>query len=156
MKSGWDKYGISYGRLSSSITIRHVSGSSPFIGIAGVSETSGRVDNVNDMGIEYKCVYIYGECKEGIQISGDVGDHPDDKCDLNALPIVKAGLIQGMKNSPFTDICLSDINLHEVNGTRSRTPSCKCSDVFGVALQVSPWPCPELISHQLGSCVSYY
>lgn len=51
MKSGWDKYGISYGRLSSSITIRHVSGPSPFIGIAGVSETSGRVDNVNDMGI---------------------------------------------------------------------------------------------------------
>jgi len=101
----------------------------------------------------------------GLHISGDVGDHPDDKCDLNALPIVKgitivsvwgakvlqACLIQGVKNSPFTDICLFDINFHEVNGTRSRTPSCRCSDVFGDALQVSPWPCPELISHQLGS-----
>ncbi|GAU22177.1 hypothetical protein TSUD_252050 [Trifolium subterraneum] len=100
---------------------------------------------------------------------GDVGDHADDKYDHNALPIVKgitivnvwgvkvlqAGLIKGIKNSPFSDICLSDINLHGVNGTRSRTPSWMCSDVVGVAHEVSPWPCSELITQQLGSCANY-
>lgn len=112
-------------------------------------------------------VYIEN-ARKGIKISGNVGDHPDDKYDPKALPIVKgitivnvwgvkvlqAGLIQGMKDSPFTDVCLSDINLHGVSGTR--TPPWKCSDVSGVAHQVSPWPCSELISHQSGSCASYY
>ncbi|PNX72701.1 putative polygalacturonase-like protein, partial [Trifolium pratense] len=158
VKSGWDEYGIAYGRPSSNITIRRVTGSSPFAGIAIGSEASGGVENIlaehinlNNMGI------------------GDVGDHADDKYDHNALPIVKgitivnvwgvkvlqAGLIKGIKNSPFSDICLSDINLHGVNGTRSRTPSWMCSDVVGVAHEVSPWPCSELISQKLGSCVNY-
>ena len=193
MKSGWDEYGIAYGRPSTNITIRRVSGSSPFAGIAVGSETSGGVENIlaehinlynMGIGVHIKTnigrggyikninvsnVYIEN-ARKGIKISGDVGDHADDKYDSNALPIVKgitmvnvwgvkvlqAGLIKGMKHSPFTDICLSDINLHGVNGSSSRTPSWQCSDVSGVALQVSPWPCSELISHQLGSCANYY
>ncbi|CAK8538686.1 unnamed protein product [Lathyrus sativus] len=113
-------------------------------------------------------IYIEN-ARTGIKISGSVGDHPDDEYDHNALPIVKgitvknvwgvkvlqAGLIQGIKNSPFTDICLSDINLHRTNETKSRTPSWKCSEVSGVARQVSPWPCSELISDQSGSFADY-
>ncbi|KAK2431465.1 hypothetical protein P8452_44643 [Trifolium repens] len=192
VKSGWDEYGIAYGRPSSNITIRRVTGSSPFAGIAIGSEASGGVENIlaehinlNNMGIgihiktnigrggyikNISISHVYMEnARKGIKISGDVGDHADDKYDHNALPIVKgitivnvwgvkvlqAGLIKGIKNSPFSDICLSDINLHGVNGTRSRTPSWMCSDVVGVAHEVSPWPCSELISQQLGSCANY-
>lgn len=46
VKSGWDEYGISFGRPSSGITVRRVSGSSPFAGFAIGSETSGGVENV--------------------------------------------------------------------------------------------------------------
>ncbi|XP_058743056.1 probable polygalacturonase [Vicia villosa] len=192
VKSGWDEYGISYGRPSSNITIRRVNGSSAFAGIAVGSEASGGVENVlaehinlynMGIGIHIKTnigrggyirnitltnIYIKN-ARTGIKISGSVGDHPDDKYDHNALPIVKgirvenvwgvkvlqAGLIQGIRNSPFTDICLSDINLRGTNETKSRTPSWKCSEVSGVAHQVSPWPCSELISHQSGSCADY-
>ncbi|CAJ1971283.1 unnamed protein product [Sphenostylis stenocarpa] len=190
VKSGWDEYGIAYGRPSSNITIRRVSGSSPFAGIAIGSETSGGVENVlaehinlykMGIGIHIKTnsgrggfiknitmSHVYMEdARKGMRISGDVGGHPDDKFDPNALPLVKgvtiknvwgekvlqAGLIQGVKNSPFTDICLYDINLHGVTGPR--TPPWKCSDVSGFAHQVSPWPCSELNSNQQGSCANY-
>ncbi|KAL3035684.1 hypothetical protein AAZX31_02G265200 [Glycine max] len=134
-KSGWDEYGIVYGRPSSDITIRRVTGSSPFAGIAIGSETSGGVENVLSehinlynmgIGIHIKTntgragyiknitmshVYME-EARKGIRISGDVGDHPDDKYDPNALPLVKgvtiknvwgvkvlqAGLIQGLSS----------------------------------------------------------
>jgi len=190
VKSGWDEYGIAYGLPSSNITIRRVSGSSPFAGIAIGSETSGGVENVlaehinlykMGIGIHIKTnsgrggfiknitvSHVYMEdARKGIRISGDVGDHPDDKFDPNALPIVKgvtmknvwgvkvlqAGLIQGVKNSPFSDICLYDINLGGVTGPR--TPPWKCSDVSGFAHQVSPWPCSELSSNHQGSCANY-
>lgn len=190
VKSGWDEYGISYGRPSYGITIRRITGSSPFAGIAVGSETSGGVENVlaehinlfnMGVGIHIKTnigrggviknitvsdVYIEN-ARQGIKIAGDVGGHPDDNFDPNALPIVKgitiknvwgvkvlqAGLIKGLRNSPFTDVCLSHINLHGVTGPRS--PLWKCSDVFGFAHQVSPWPCSELSSQEPGSCANY-
>ncbi|KAK7276709.1 hypothetical protein RIF29_17854 [Crotalaria pallida] len=192
VKSGWDEYGIAYGRPSSNITIRRVTGSSPFAGIAVGSEASGGVENVLaehinlfSMGVgihiktnagrggyikDIKVSDMYVEdARKGIKISGNVGDHPDDKYDPNALPVVKgitiknvwgvkvlqAGLIQGLRNSPFTDICFSDINLHGVTRP-SRTPKWQCSDVSGSAHQVSPSPCSELISYQSGSCANYY
>ncbi|GAV65783.1 Glyco_hydro_28 domain-containing protein [Cephalotus follicularis] len=192
VKSGWDEYGIAYGRPSSDITIRRVTGTSPFAGIAVGSETSGGVENVlaeninlYNMGIgihvktntgrggfirniTFSNVYIE-KARKGIKLAGDVGDHPDDKFNPNALPVVKditfnsiwgvkvlqPGLIQGLKNSPFTGICLSNINLHGVPGPSS-TPW-KCSDVSGASVQVSPSPCAELIStHQDGSCSDHF
>ncbi|XP_054824652.1 probable polygalacturonase [Prosopis cineraria] len=191
VKSGWDEYGIAYGRPSSGITIRRVTGSSPFSGIAIGSEASGGVENVlaehinlfnTGVGIHIKTnsgrggtirnitfshVYIE-EARTGIKISGDVGDHPDDKFNPNALPIVKdvtvnnvwgvkvrqAGLIRGIKNSPFTQICLSDIYLHGIMGPRS--PPWQCSDVLGASRQVSPSPCSELATQQPGSCANNF
>lgn len=191
VKSGWDEYGIAYGRPSSDITIRRVTGSSPFSGIAVGSEASGGIENVlaehinlynMGVGIHIKTntgrggfiknvtasnVYVEN-ARKGIKISGDVGDHPDDKFNPNALPVVsgitikdvwgvnvqQAGLIQGIKGSPFTDICLSNINLRGITGPR--TPRWQCSDVRGAAYQVSPWPCSELSSvQQRGSCSSF-
>ncbi|XP_057968554.1 probable polygalacturonase [Malania oleifera] len=190
VKSGWDEYGIAYGRPSYGITIRRVTGSSPFSGIAVGSETSGGVGNVlaenislynMGVGINIKTnigrggtiknitisdVYL-GNARKGIKIAGDVGDHPDDNFNPNALPVVNGiaiknvwgvkvqqpGLIQGLRNAPFTGICLSNINLQGVTGPGARNTDWKCSDVSGAALEVSPLPCSELTSaHQTGLC----
>ncbi|OIW02828.1 hypothetical protein TanjilG_29604 [Lupinus angustifolius] len=190
VKSGWDEYGISYGRPSSNITIRRVNGSSAYAGIAIGSEASGGVENVlaehinlyqMGSGIHIKTNIgrggyiknitvsdLYMEnVKTGIRISSNAGGNADDKYDPNALTIVKgiivknvkgvkvhqAGMIQGLKKSTFTNICLSDINLNGETG--SKTPTWKCSDVSGIAYQVSPLPCAELINHQSGSCANY-
>ncbi|KAI3422978.1 uncharacterized protein J3R85_011497 [Psidium guajava] len=191
VKSGWDEYGIAYGRPSSDITIRRLTGSSPFAGIAVGSETSGGVENVLaeninlykvGVGVHVKTnagrggfirnitfsnVYVE-TARKGIKISGDVGDHPDDNYDRNALPVVKgilikdvwgtnvqqAGLIRGIKNSPFTSVCLSNINLRGKPGPREAP--WLCSDVSGAAFKVSPSPCSELASvSQRASCATY-
>ncbi|WOH14881.1 hypothetical protein DCAR_0934409 [Daucus carota subsp. sativus] len=188
VKSGWDEYGIAYGRPSKFITIRRLTGSSPFAGIAVGSETSGGVENVlaehvslfnMGVGIHLKTnigrggvirnitvssVYMEN-VRKGIKIAGDVGDHPDENYNPNALPVLKnvvinnvwgekvlqAGLIQGLKNAPFTGICLSNIHLNGATGTRNLP--WKCSDVSGTASQVSPLPCSELTStDQAGAC----
>ncbi|XVF51336.1 hypothetical protein PTKIN_Ptkin04bG0176700 [Pterospermum kingtungense] len=192
VKSGWDEYGIAYGRPSSCITIRRVTGSSPFAGIAVGSETSGGVENVlaenivlynTGIGVNVKTNIGRGgfiknitvsqvfmeNVRTGIKIAGDTGDHPDNNFNPNALPYVKgvtlkniwgvkvqrAGSIQGLKNAPFTGICLSKINLHGVRGPIS--PPWKCSDVSGAAIEVSPWPCAQLTSpQQSGSCASHF
>nr|GEX34062.1 probable polygalacturonase [Tanacetum cinerariifolium] len=139
VKSGWDEYGIAYNRPSHDITIRRITGSSRFAGIAVGSETSGGVYNVlaehitlrnMGVGIHLKTnigrggiirnitvsdVYMVN-VRKGIKIAADVGDHPDNNYNPNALPVLKyvriknirgykvmqAGLIQGLKNSPFT------------------------------------------------------
>ncbi|XP_010541559.1 PREDICTED: probable polygalacturonase isoform X2 [Tarenaya hassleriana] len=191
VKSGWDEYGIAFGRPSSNITIRRITGSSPFAGIAIGSETSGGIKNIlaqhitlSNMGvgvniktnigrggfiqnIRISDVYVEN-ARYGIKIAGDTGDHPDGNYNPNALPIVKgikinnvwgvnvlnAGSIRGLKGSPFTGICLSEINLH---GRWNSYPTWKCSDVIGTSLKVSPWPCSELRSTgKASSCLSEF
>ncbi|XP_021757649.1 probable polygalacturonase [Chenopodium quinoa] len=190
IKSGWDEYGLAFGRRSSDITIRRITGSSPFAGIAIGSEMSGGVENVlaehinlfnMGVGIHLKTnigrggyirnitlsnVYIEN-ARKGIKIAGDVGDHPDDKFDPKALPVIRdikmksiwgekilqPGLVKGIKNAPFINICLSDINL---NGPyKARTRPWECSDVKGSSLKVSPWPCSELIGSLDGTCFTH-
>ncbi|GAB2296368.1 hypothetical protein Dimus_030489 [Dionaea muscipula] len=181
IKSGWDEYGIAYGQPSSEITIRRITGSSPFAGIAIGSETSGGIKNVmvehinlHNMGVGVHLKTDVGRggfirnvtisnvfienARKGIKIAGDVGDHPDDKFNPNAIPEVKnikiidvwgykvlqPGLIKGIKNAPFTNICLS--NIHLFGSQEPRTTPWQCSDVKGAAVKVSPWPCSELVS----------
>ncbi|KAJ3686259.1 hypothetical protein LUZ61_015423 [Rhynchospora tenuis] len=111
IKSGWDEYGIAYGRPSYDITIRRVRGSSPFSGIAIGSEASGGVSNIlvedvslynTGIGIHvktnvgrggyirdvtFKNVYM-NNVRKGIRIVGDVGDHPDEFFNRYAVPKV--------------------------------------------------------------------
>ncbi|KAL6502414.1 hypothetical protein OROHE_024692 [Orobanche hederae] len=117
VKSGWDEYGISYGLPSHNITIRRLTGSSPFAGIAVGSETSGGIEDIlaehitlfhMGIGIHLKTNIgrggvirnitisnIYMEnVRKGIKISGDVGDHPDGFYDPNALPVLKDVVIK--------------------------------------------------------------
>ncbi|RZS01822.1 hypothetical protein BHM03_00031767 [Ensete ventricosum] len=170
IKSGWDEYGIAYGRPSSGITIRRLTGSSPFSGVAIGSETSGGVENVlvenvnlhdTGIGIHIKTNVGRGgfirnitvvnvsmnKVRNGIRIAGDVGDHPDEYFDRRAIPAVdgvtiknvwgvdvqQPGSIQGIKNSPFTRICLSNVKLW---GVAKRSAPWKCVDVSGAALGV--------------------
>ncbi|GMI95542.1 hypothetical protein like AT4G23820 [Hibiscus trionum] len=191
VKSGWDEYGIAYGRPSSYITIRRVTGTTPFAGIAVGSETSGGVENVlaenivlynTGVGVNIKTNIGRGgfiknitvsevfmeNVRTGIKVAGDTGDHPDNNFNPSALPHVnnvvlksiwgvkveRAGSMQGLKDAPFTGICLSNVSLQGTTG--ATPPSWKCSDVSGAAIEVSPWPCTELASPQQGgSCANH-
>ncbi|KAL4643041.1 putative polygalacturonase isoform X1 [Castanea sativa] len=110
LKSGWDEYGISYGRPTTDVHIRRVhlqssSGSSLAFG----SEMSGGITNVlvehihlynSFSGIEFRTTKGRGGYIEKIIISdvkmeniylalaatGQCGSHPDDKYDPTALP----------------------------------------------------------------------
>ncbi|WVZ76965.1 hypothetical protein U9M48_024873 [Paspalum notatum var. saurae] len=185
IKSGWDEYGIAYGRPSSGITVRRVRGSSPFSGIAIGSEASGGVSDVlvedcsifdSGYGIHIKTnvgrggyirnVTVDGvrmsRVRNGVRIAGDVGDHPDGRFSQRALPTVDAvrirnvwgvgvqqpGSLEGIRNSPFTGICLSNVKLF---GWRNDA-AWRCRDVRGAALGVQPWPCAELATSAGSSC----
>lgn len=186
VKSGWDEYGIAYGHPSDGITIRRLTGSSPFAGIAIGSEASGGVLNVVaenvtlfNMGIGIHVKTNIGRggiirnitvkdvhmdtVRKGIKVAGDVGDHPDDKFNPKALPVVDSitvknvwgvkvlqpGLLKGLKDLPFTRICLVGINM---GGVGSGSPW-QCEDVTGAAYGVNPSPCTELITtHDTNFC----
>ncbi|XP_074588420.1 putative polygalacturonase [Curcuma longa] len=119
VKSGWDEYGIAYGRPSSGITIRRITGSSPFSGIAIGSETSGGIDNIlvenvdlynTGIGIHIKTNIGRGghvrnvtvanvrmrRVRKGIRIASDVGDHPDEHFNRRAIPTVDGVTIKNV------------------------------------------------------------
>ncbi|KAE8710809.1 Regulatory components of ABA receptor 3 [Hibiscus syriacus] len=150
VKSGWDEYGIAYAHPSSYITIRRVTGTTRFAGIAVGSETSGGVENVLAENI---ILYNTGV---GVHIKTNIGRGGFIK-NITVSEVFmenRAGSMQGLKDAPFTGICLSNVSLHSMAGL---TPPWKCSYVSGAAVEVSPWPCAELTSPQQGgSCTSHF
>jgi hypothetical protein len=113
-------------------------------------------------------VNIYGS-RKGLVISGNVGDHPDENYNPNALPVVDSltvknvwgmnvlqpGLIRGINGSPFTRICLSNVKLNLATGKGVQPWSCQ--DVSGGALEVQPSPCTELTTTSgTGFCTSAF
>ncbi|PNY12091.1 putative polygalacturonase-like protein, partial [Trifolium pratense] len=181
LKSGWDEYGIAYGRPTENVHIRRVHLQASYgSSLAFGSDMSGGISNVvvehvildnSKGGIEFRTVRGRGGYMKEIIIS-DVemknintaivataycGSHPDDKFDPNALPtldhfifqdiigtnITIAGSFAGLQESPFTNICLSNITL-SVNYASSTTWN--CSNVSGVSDSVIPKPCPDLDS----------
>ncbi|CAO2143734.1 unnamed protein product [Urochloa humidicola] len=120
IKSGWDEYGIAYGRPSSNITVRRITGSTPFAGFAIGSETSGGVENIlaehlsffnSGVGINIKTNIGRGgfirnvtiadvtldNVLYGLGIAGDVGGHPDDRYNRSALPMVDSLTIKNVQ-----------------------------------------------------------
>lgn len=113
IKSGWDEYGISYGRPSTKITIHGLIGETKLgAGIAIGSEMSGGVSEVHAenlyffnsvRGIRIKTSPGRGGYVRNISISnvtlnhvdvaiiftGHFGEHPDDSYDPSALPIIE-------------------------------------------------------------------
>eukprot|EP01018_Ginkgo_biloba_P028109 Gb_28001 [translate_table: standard] len=112
IKSGWDEYGIAYGRPSSNIIVRRVIGETPTsAGLALGSEMSGGITDVHvesfqiynsRTGIRLKTapgrggfvkdIFISQVTMKNVQTAfafvGLYGDHPDDHFDPNALPVV--------------------------------------------------------------------
>lgn len=112
IKSGWDEYGILYGRPSTNIVIRRLVGQTHSSGVAIGSEMSGGVSGIHaeDLlffnstdGIRIKTssgrggyvrdIYVSNVSLVDVQIAirftGLYGDHPDDSYDPNAMPLIE-------------------------------------------------------------------
>lgn len=113
IKSGWDQYGISYGRSSSNIVIRNIIAHSPVsAGVSIGSEMSGGVSNISvenfyvwhsKRGVRIKTAPGRGGyvtdlsfknitldiVRVGIVMKTDYDDHPDTHFDPKALPLVQ-------------------------------------------------------------------
>lgn len=177
IKSGWDEYGIAYGRPSTDIIINRLVGKTrTSAGIAIGSEMSGGVSDVHAENIHFfdsynairiktspgrggyvRNVYIsnmtLSEVDIAIRFTGLYGDHPDDAFDPSALPIIeritikdvigekieRAGLIEGIKEDCFVNICLFNIKLNV-----SSSYPWNCSYVQGYSDLVSPETCEPL------------
>lgn len=177
IKSGWDEYGIAYGRPSTDIIINRLIGKTrTSAGIAIGSEMSGGVSDVHAENIHFfdsynairiktspgrggyvRNVYIsnmtLSEVDIAIRFTGLYGDHPDDAFDPNALPIIeritikdvigekieRAGLIEGIKEDYFVNICLFNISLNV-----SSSYPWNCSYIQGYSDLVSPEACEPL------------
>uniref|UniRef100_M1AB83 Polygalacturonase n=1 Tax=Solanum tuberosum TaxID=4113 RepID=M1AB83_SOLTU len=122
LKSGWDEYGISYGKPTSNVHVRGVRLQSfAGAGMAFGSEMSGGISNVL---VEH--VYLHDSLL-GIELKTARG----------------RGNFTGLSESPFTSICLSNITFSI--SSNPFTPWL-CSDISGSSQNVSPEPCPELES----------
>ncbi|KAI3923875.1 hypothetical protein MKW92_011739 [Papaver armeniacum] len=130
LKSGWDQYGIAYGRPTTNVQIRDVHlEASLGSGLAFGSEMSGGISNIRAenlhihdsyTGIKFKTTKGRGGYMKNILISdvemsnihnaveatGQYGSHPDDSFDPKALPYV--GLIT-LTNIVGTNITVAGI-----------------------------------------------
>ncbi|GJN22786.1 hypothetical protein PR202_gb10384 [Eleusine coracana subsp. coracana] len=112
IKSGWDEYGISFAHPSSNISISNITGETQGgAGIAFGSEMSGGISEVRAEGLHIvnslhgirikttpgrggyvKNVYIADVSMDNvsmaIRITGNYGEHPDDRYDRKALPMI--------------------------------------------------------------------
>ncbi|RDX76636.1 putative polygalacturonase, partial [Mucuna pruriens] len=112
LKSGWDQYGITYGKPTANVHIRSVYLQSSFgAGLAFGSEMSGGISDIiaeqlhifnSTIGIELKTTMGRGgymknifisdakleNINTGIGMTGYFGSHPDEKYDPNAVPVV--------------------------------------------------------------------
>jgi hypothetical protein len=164
LKSGWDEYGIAYGRPTTNVHIRRVhlkshSGSSLAFG----SEMSGGISDVHVeqahiynsfSGIEFrtskgrggyiKRIIISDVVMESIYLAfaatGQCSSHPDDKYDPNALPLLDHITLQDVIGTNIT-IAGSFTGIQE----SPFTSIC----LFNVSLSVTPgsptsWVCSNV------------
>lgn len=188
LKSGWDEYGMAYGKPTTKVHVRRVRVQSfAGSGVAFGSEMSGGISSIlvehlhvhdSRIGIALKTAVGRGgymndisitdvlmeNVQQGIKATGQCDSHPDNKFDPQALPVVSdirfknivglnissAGKFLGIDRSPFTSICLSNVSFY-LNSDPSM--SWKCLNVLGSSVDVSPKPCPELLSSSSSSFV---
>ncbi|KAH7856545.1 hypothetical protein Vadar_002645 [Vaccinium darrowii] len=122
LKSGWDEYGIAYGRPTTSVHIKQVYLQAFSCSLAFRSEMSGGISNVlvehlyvynSNGGVEFRTTKGRGGyIKENVtsdvgmknvetafSATGQSGLHPDEKFDPNALPIVDQITLQNVIGS---------------------------------------------------------
>ncbi|XP_027118189.1 probable polygalacturonase isoform X3 [Coffea arabica] len=126
LKSGWDEYGIAYGKPTTNVHIRGIrlqSGTGS--GVAFGSEMSGGISNIlvehldihnSFVGIELKTsigrggyikyILISDVIMENVQIglkaTGQCDSHPDDKFDPLALPTISAITFEDIRGTNIT------------------------------------------------------
>ncbi|KAG6515636.1 hypothetical protein ZIOFF_026065 [Zingiber officinale] len=179
IKSGWDQYGIAFNKPSQHIYISNFSCVSPTSAtIALGSEMSGGISDVhatNIVAVDTESAlrlktgigrggFMRDVIVEGMRLTNmkyllwmtaNYGQHPDDKFDPNAIPVVKtisfsnvvatnvsiAGKLEGLPQSPFTNLLVSDVTAEIfVN----KKPVWNCTFVEGRSYNVTPTPCAEL------------
>ncbi|XP_020204365.1 probable polygalacturonase isoform X1 [Cajanus cajan] len=164
LKSGWDQYGIAYGKPTSNVHIRRVYlQSSTGAGLAFGSEMSGGISDIvaeklhimnSTIGIELKTtrgrggymknIFISDAKLEniflGISMTGYYGSHPDDKYDPNAVP--------GVGNITFENVIGADIAIAgNFSGIIDSpfTPICLSNVTFSTSSESSPsWFCSNV------------
>ncbi|KAK1303034.1 putative polygalacturonase [Acorus calamus] len=142
IKSGWDQYGIAYGRPSTNIVIRDVVvRSTVSAGVSIGSEMSGGVSNIrvenlyiwtSRRGVRIKTAVGRGgyvrdityrnitldNVRVGIVIKTDYNEHPDEGFDPKAFPILKDILFDGIHGQgvrvPVRIHCSEDIPVRNV------------------------------------------
>lgn len=164
LKSGWDEYGISYGKPTSNVHIRWVRlQSARGSGVAFGSEMSGGISNVlvehNSLhdslfGIELKTArgrggyikdilvtnVVMENVQVGIKATGYYDTHPDEKFDPSSLPIV-SGIT-------FEDIVGTNISIAGNFTGLSESPFtsfCLSNVSFSISPDSStPWLCSNV------------
>ncbi|GAA0187085.1 lyase [Lithospermum erythrorhizon] len=183
VKSGWDQYGIAFGMPTKRLVIRRLTCISPFSAMIALgSEMSGGIQDVRaedlhaintesavriktavGRGAYVKDIYVKRVTMETMKyvfwISGAYGQHPDDKFDPKAIPVVKninyrdmtaknvtmSAKLEGISGDPFTGICISNVTI-----TLAEEPKklqWNCTEISGISSSVTPQPC-ELLKNQ--------
>ncbi|VFQ78562.1 unnamed protein product [Cuscuta campestris] len=171
LKSGWDQYGIAYGRPTTNVHIRGVRlQSSKGAGVAIGSEMSGGISGVlveniylhdSSMGIELKTArgrggyikdilfthIVMENVWVGINATSYDESHPDDTYDRNALPAVS--------NIAFVDMSGKDISTAGNFKGLSELPFasfCLSGISFSVSSssQSNPWICSDVSGFSSG------
>lgn len=163
LKSGWDKYGISFGRPTTDIHISRVNLSSSFgAGLAFGSEMSGGISDIHvdhlHIHDSYKALSFKtapgrgGYIEEviisdvqmqnvhiGIEFTGNCSSHPDETVDLSDLPAINQIT---MKNMFGTNISVAGV----LSGIDSApfTAICLSNLNFSMADSSSYWSCSNV------------
>ncbi|QCD98256.1 probable polygalacturonase [Vigna unguiculata] len=165
LKSGWDQYGIAYGKPTSSVQISNVYlQSSSGAGLAFGSEMSGGISDViaeklhilnSPIGIELKTTRGRGGYMKGILISdaelenihlgismtGYSGFHPDDKYDTSALPVVDSITFKNVMGANI-DVAGNFSGIFE----SPFSTICLSNVTFSLSYELSPsWFCSNVI-----------
>lgn len=162
LKSGWDKYGITFGRPSSSIHISNVSLTSPTgSALAFGSEMSGGISGIqvdhlhirdSKTGINFKTTRGRGGFMEDIAISdvemenvevaiglsGHTGGHPDEQFDPAAVPAVNRITL---KNVVGTNVSVAGV----LDGIKGDPFSAICLSNITLSVSSTPfWTCSNV------------
>ncbi|CAM8995851.1 unnamed protein product [Rhodiola kirilowii] len=127
IKSGWDQYGIKYGKPTEHLTIKRLTCISPKSATIAIgSEMSGgvrdiraeditaldtesgvRIKTAKGRGAYVKDIFVKGMVMKGMKyvfwMTGDYGDHPDKGYDPEAIPVV-----EGIS---YKDVVAEEVNM---------------------------------------------